>query len=706
MMTAQQQLSPNTDAMAEFLEHAFGGYLDGLQNGLIEIACCANQGDKPNERWTSHLFGTDEIDEAVAFASEQNEKRLNIYFAPALRHPDSPRDKRGNKAAVIGTLMLWAEWDDGASFDAAKEKFAFAKPTAGVITGIVPNKRAQAFWRLQEAIKHPDDIDSALNGLCVVLGGDPKVVHADGLMRLPGSISWRKLNKPERIDELTRLEVGKTDRPAAYPVEQLIKAYPPQARHGNEGTFAAPVIIQRTSALGLGGQIQDGREGYMRNTILACLIEFVGTNGAAPSADELFQAAWPQYEANVDFSRPGRGQQEFRIKCVYTVQRFNAGRIPGLPTLESAVAAFAKKKPVTVNQPHLPTADLSDEPFAAITLRGDPPPRKWIVPDWLPQGHVTSLYGDGGTGKSLLGQQLANAVATGQPWLGLPVTQGPALFVFAEDDKDEIWRRQHGIEAANGMLIKSPGCGLENLHLWPRVGFDNMLQVFDAKKMVSALTPFYERLAHKIEAIQPILVGLDTAADMFGGEENVRVQVNHFIKATLGALCVRYGCTIVLFAHPSAAGLANKRGDGGSTAWNNSVRSRWYLTKPDGGSADERVLSRMKANYAKAGEDQKIDLVWDEGVFKVNADGRQKVSTPKAVEILKDVEAAFDEGQPFGASSNSARPLVVYMATRYELKPDTCWEYLRAWIGNGTLIEETVSRGSRRKGLRVTRWPE
>jgi hypothetical protein len=34
------------------------------------------------------------------------------------------------------------------------------------------------------------------------------------------------------------------------------------------------------------------------------------------------------------------------------------------------------------------------------------PPRLWNVPDWVPRGVVTSLYGDGGIGKTLLAQQL------------------------------------------------------------------------------------------------------------------------------------------------------------------------------------------------------------------------------------------------------------------------------------------------------------
>jgi RecA-family ATPase len=84
-------------------------------------------------------------------------------------------------------------------------------------------------------------------------------------------------------------------------------------------------------------------------------------------------------------------------------------------------------------------------------LRGaKPPERKWIVPDWIPYGVVTGLYGDGGLGKSLLAQQLQTCTALGRPWLGLPVQKVASLGVYCEDSRDEILRRQSEINAAYG----------------------------------------------------------------------------------------------------------------------------------------------------------------------------------------------------------------------------------------------------------------
>jgi len=64
--------------------------------------------------------------------------------------------------------------------------------------------------------------------------------------------------------------------------------------------------------------------------------------------------------------------------------------------------------------------------FCAADLDGKPiPPRLWHVPDFVPAGTVTTLNGDGGTGKSLAALQRAVATALGRPWLGQDVKPPP-----------------------------------------------------------------------------------------------------------------------------------------------------------------------------------------------------------------------------------------------------------------------------------------
>jgi RecA-family ATPase len=105
-------------------------------------------------------------------------------------------------------------------------------------------------------------------------------------------------------------------------------------------------------------------------------------------------------------------------------------------------------------------------------FQGEPIPLlRWIWDPWIPWGTVTAIYGDGGTGKSLLAQQLMTASATGQPFLGYPVTRCKALGIFCEDDLDELHRRQNRINAALGLDFVDR----KSMHILPRVGAENLL---------------------------------------------------------------------------------------------------------------------------------------------------------------------------------------------------------------------------------------
>ena len=87
----------------------------------------------------------------------------------------------------------------------------------------------------------------------------------------------------------------------------------------------------------------------------------------------------------------------------------------------------------------------------------------------------------------------------------------------------------------------------------------------------------------------------------------------------LRGLAIRHRAAVVLLAHPSKSGMG-PGGDGtsGSTAWNNSVRSRLYLDRikedhhePD---PDARRLTVHKANYGRTGLE--IGVRWRAGVFE------------------------------------------------------------------------------------------
>jgi RecA-family ATPase len=183
--------------------------------------------------------------------------------------------------------------------------------------------------------------------------------------------------------------------------------------------------------------------------------------------------------------------------------------------------------------------------------------------------------------------------------------------LMCEDDGNELWRRQYSINQTLGLRMED----LNNSRFVSRVGSNNLLMTFDGKD-AGKHTELFHKLMADITEFAPDVVILDTAADLFGGNEINRTQVRQFVQNVCGNIARSINGAVVLCAHPSDSGIQRNTGTGGSTAWNNTVRSRWYLTRPpedEETDPNERILSRKKSNYASSGE--AIKMLWQDGTF-------------------------------------------------------------------------------------------
>lgn len=242
------------------------------------------------------------------------------------------------------------------------------------------------------------------------------------------------------------------------------------------------------------------------------------------------------------------------------------------------------------------------------------PVRHWLVADLIPMANVTQLSGDGGLGKSLLTLQLAVCAALQQQWCGFTVMPCRSLLIFCEDDPDEIMRRLYEVTQAYGATIDDV---VEHIDIVSRVADDSALCTFarfgeEAPKP----TPFYDKIKNTVEAENYGLIVMDSSHDLFIGNENDRTQVRQFV-GFLRALCRINEAAVVLNSHPSVTGMNSGTGSSGSTAWNNAVRSRLYLTRPEGQDKRKRILKTMKANYAMG--DSEIPLEWHNGIMVPDA---------------------------------------------------------------------------------------
>jgi len=278
------------------------------------------------------------------------------------------------------------------------------------------------------------------------------------------------------------------------------------------------------------------------------------------------------------------------------------------------------------------------------------PERQWLVEGFIPDSTVTLLSGDGGVGKSLLALQLAADVTQGCHWLRKDTKAGNALFISAEDDRDELHRRIADIARNTRVSLSA----LRGLTVASLAGGDALLAELRTGGAL-AETALYNQLYAKMMETRPALVVLDTLADLFPGDENNRVQARQFI-GLLRRLAIEHSCAVVMLAHPSLTGINAGTGTSGSTGWNNSVRSRLYFER-DSNDPDLRRLKIMKSNYGQIGEE--IELRWQAGIFVEPIRGSQSDRQALADSVFMDLMEIFQRtGQtlhPTGGSNYFAK---------------------------------------------------
>jgi RecA-family ATPase len=265
------------------------------------------------------------------------------------------------------------------------------------------------------------------------------------------------------------------------------------------------------------------------------------------------------------------------------------------------------------------------------------PPREWLAPDLVPGSTVTTISGDGGVGKSLLALQLAISTSLGLPWAGRAIETAPALMVTAEDDLDEVLRRITDIAT----LIDRDPREMRGLEVLSLAGHDAIMSAWNRLTNTMSATPLFEAVEQRIVDTGARLAIFDTLADLHSGQENDRAHARQVISQFRG-LAIRNRCAVVLLAHPSLTGMATGTGTSGSTAWNNSVRSRLYLERVfiDGQEADPdlRKLTTKKSNYGPTGAE--VLFRWTDGALKLESAGTgldRAAADAKAERVFMDL---------------------------------------------------------------------
>jgi RecA-family ATPase len=330
-------------------------------------------------------------------------------------------------------------------------------------------------------------------------------------------------------------------------------------------------------------------------------------------------------------------------------------------------AAGAPKPP-----PPLEWLDMSgwdDEPV---------PERQWAIRDRVPLKQAGLFSGEGGTGKSII--ELAKNVAhvTGKDWLGSMPEPGPAFYLGAEDDADEIHIRLAAIAAYYGVSFREIIDG--GLRVLPLLGKDATLCALTRGGKVET-TQLYSQIKEAAGDLKPKNISIDTLSRAFAGSEIDRVQVYAFAMHMQDFAMVAQGSVTVL-SHPSLAGIASGSGISGSTAWHGAFRFRQYLkgVKAEDGEQpdnDIRELEFKKNQYGPRGESmvlryQRGLFLPEAGVSDLSRLARQANAQDMFLDLLRRFEAQGRNVSDKPTSNNYAPSAFTQEeeAKKYRLKKD------------------------------------
>ena len=123
--------------------------------------------------------------------------------------------------------------------------------------------------------------------------------------------------------------------------------------------------------------------------------------------------------------------------------------------------------------------------------------------------------------------QLTFAHVLGREWLDVIPIPGPALFIDAEDDGDELHRRAAKIVAYYDTTFTN--AIRSGLHLMSLAGHDAVLATATHNGKIEP-TVLYKQLLEAAGDLKPKLIGIASSANVFAGSENDRTQVQQFIS--------------------------------------------------------------------------------------------------------------------------------------------------------------------------------
>jgi archaellum biogenesis ATPase FlaH len=410
----------------------------------------------------------------------------------------------------------------------------------------------------------------------------------------------------------------------------------------------------------------------------------------------------------MDANRPVHNEDELR--------RWEQRRAE-IPRAVKSAEKFSpeERKPpqITVNlsmpngSPDEPVPEVKGDlqPMDWSALSGSlPEPTNWRYEGWLPEGTVTLLSANGGVGKSNLSLQLGVAMAHGMSLFDIETKPSKVLILSGEDEARTVHFRVANICADLGISMSE---------LRDRLVVYDLTQADCILWKDGAITERMQWLADVTVASKANVVIIDNASDVFASNENDRTEVRGFMRA-LNLIANVTRAAVLLLAHVDkasvrgGAGLDSNTTFSGSTAWNNSARSRWAMVR----DADTVVLRHEKCNLGPLQEELRIEFDSVAKVFKRfgtipgQKAAQSLVRNTQRAAILKLIGRAVAAGVNLSMSSNSPRSNIYNVLaddTEFpnHLDRKAFFGIMRDLEREGLVALETYKKANRMSGQRV-----
>lgn len=241
---------------------------------------------------------------------------------------------------------------------------------------------------------------------------------------------------------------------------------------------------------------------------------------------------------------------------------------------------------------------------ASALLAGGVKAIKWLIHGYLEAGAMSMLFGPPGSLKSFIAVDQACCTATGTPWHGNEVRQGPVVIVVGEGKagmarRMAAWEEQHGVKIGEAPLYIT----------------EKAVPFLDAE----AAMVFVEAVDEICRGLNrpPVLVVIDTLARNFGvGDENSAKDANAFIQVIDEHIRLRYTfgdseCHVIIVHHSGHI----KGRERGSTAFPGAMDQRYEVQRF--GDEVEYVNRKMKDGE----EPPSIRFTFVKGIYLGEVDG-------------------------------------------------------------------------------------